>query len=78
MAEEFKFTKYEKARMIGARSLQIAMGAPFLVNLDEADLEKINFNPIDIAKLEMEAGVIPLAVVRPMPKRAKEEKTKAN
>ena len=36
-----KFTKYEKARMLGSRALQIAMGAPFLVKLSEKDLKKL-------------------------------------
>ena len=62
-----KFTKYEKARMIGARSLQIAMGAPFLVNVDEGKLESIGYNPVEIAKMEFEEGVIPLEVLRRVP-----------
>ena len=41
-------TKYERARLIGARALQISSGAPFLVKLSDADLESINFNPIEI------------------------------
>jgi len=59
-----KLTKYERARLIGARALQISMGAPFLVKLSEADLEKINYNPIEIAKLELEKGVMPLRIKR--------------
>ena len=39
-------TKYEKARIIGARALQIAMGAPLLFDLSEKELEKIHFSPI--------------------------------
>ena len=65
--EEIKFTKYEKARMLGSRALQIAMGAPFLVKLDEKDLKKIRYNPVEIAKLEFEKGVIPMTVKRPLP-----------
>ena len=56
------FTKYEKARVIGARSLQLSMGAPFLVKLDEKGLEKINYNPIEIAKMEFDNGVIPINI----------------
>ncbi len=69
MAEEEKkeFTKYERARMLGSRALQIAMGAPFLVKLEEKDLKKVKFNPIEIAKLEFEKGVIPITVKRPLP-----------
>ncbi len=63
-----KHTKYEIARMLGARALQIAMGAPFLVKLSEEDLEKIGYNPIRIAQKELEAGVLPISIKRPMPK----------
>lgn len=65
---EEDLTKYEKARIIGARALQISMGAPFLVKLDEKDLERIRYNPIEIAKIEFEKGVIPITVKRPKPK----------
>jgi DNA-directed RNA polymerase subunit K len=64
-----KFTKYEEARVIGARALQIAMGAPMLVKLSEKDLEKIRFNPIEIAKREYLDGVLPLTIKRPLPKK---------
>lgn len=76
MMEDVKpenFTKYEKARMIGSRALQIGMGAPFLVKLDEKGLEAINYNPIEIAKMEFEAGVLPITVKRPFPKIPKKE-----
>ncbi len=71
VAEEITdFTKYEKARMIGSRALQLAMGAPFLVKLGQEDLEKIRFNPIDIALMEFDAGVLPITVKRPGAKAA--------
>lgn len=57
-----RFTKYEMARMIGARALQLSMGAPFLIKLDVEDLKKLHYNPIEIAKLEFNKGVIPIAV----------------
>ncbi len=62
---EMKFTKYETARMIGARALQISMGAPFMVKLDEEDLKKLHYNPVEIAKLEYEKGTIPITIRRP-------------
>lgn len=68
-----EYTKYEHARVIGARALQISMGAPFLIKLSEKDLEKLSFNPLEIAKLEYKEGVIPIAVKRPMPKILKQE-----
>ena len=52
--EPGRYTKYEKARMIGSRALQIAMGAPALVKLTKKQLEEIKFNPVEIAKLELE------------------------
>ncbi len=68
-----KYTKYEIARMLGSRALQISMGAPFLVKLSEKDLEAIGYNPIEIAKKEFEADVLPIAVRRPMPKAKGQE-----
>ena len=68
------FTKYERARMIGSRALQISMGAPFLIKLSEEDLEKIGYNPIKIAKLEFEKGVLPITVKRPLPERKENAK----
>ena len=62
-----KYTKYERARLIGARALQISMGAPLLVKLTEQDLDRINYNPVEIAKMELENGVLPITVRRPMP-----------
>jgi DNA-directed RNA polymerase subunit K len=73
MAEE-KYTKYEKARMIGARALQISMGAPFMVKLSASDIEALKYNPIEIAKKEFDEGVLPIAVKRPMPKKAGKQK----
>ena len=63
--QKFQYTKYEKARMIGSRALQLSMGAPFLLDLSENDLKKINYGPIDIALLEFNEGVLPITVKRP-------------
>lgn len=57
------YTKFEVARVIGARSLQIAMGAPILIKR-----QKDVFNPIDIAKTEFNGGVLPITVQRPASK----------
>ncbi len=54
-----EYNKFEKARLIGARALQIALGAPILV---KADKNRDNF--IDIAKKELEKGILPLTVKR--------------
>ncbi|MEK6940362.1 MAG: DNA-directed RNA polymerase subunit K [Nanoarchaeota archaeon] len=66
-----KYTKYEKARIIGARALQIAMGAPLLLELSDEDLQRIQLNPITIAKMEFDQEVIPITIRRPLPKNPK-------
>lgn len=68
MEKQQEYTKYEKARMLGSRALQISMGAPFLVKISKKELQKIKFSPMAIAKLEFEKGVIPLTIKRPLPK----------
>ncbi|MBW2990687.1 DNA-directed RNA polymerase subunit K [Candidatus Woesearchaeota archaeon] len=60
-------TKYEKARLIGSRALQISMGAPFLIKLSPRQLKKLGYNAVEIAKLEFEAGVLPITVKRLLP-----------
>lgn len=54
-----ELTKYEEARVMGARALQLAMGAPPLVKVPEGLL-----NPVRLARLEFDKGVVPLQVVR--------------
>lgn len=62
-----KLTKYEKARLIGARSTQISMGAPILIKLPPKKLEELKYDPLEIAKLEFEAGVLPIDIKRDLP-----------
>lgn len=57
-----KTTRFEKARIVGARSLQISMGAPILVEVDERLT-----SPIDIAMTELEAGILPITIRRTLP-----------
>ncbi|HNZ87465.1 MAG TPA: DNA-directed RNA polymerase subunit K [Methanofastidiosum sp.] len=57
MVESLNYTKYEKVRIIGARALQISLGAPILI-------ETSNIDPIRIAQEEMKNGVIPITVIR--------------
>ena len=52
-----KYTRYERARIVGARALQIFMGAPVLLNTESID-------PLEIALEEMEKGLIPITVKR--------------
>ncbi len=60
------YSKYEKARIVGARALQISMGAPFAIKLSPEELEKLHYNPVEIAKLELEKDAIPITVKRPV------------
>lgn len=75
MESKTKYTKYEHARLIGSRALQIAMGAPFCVKMSVEDLESIGYNPIQIAQRELEAGVLPLSIrkVTPAQRRTNED-----
>ena len=67
-----EFSKYERARIIGARGLQISMDAPLLVDIDEKELDDINFDAWKIAEKELDSGVLPISISRPMPKRKEE------
>ena len=51
------YTRYERARIIGARALQISMGAPLLVKTSRID-------PLEIAIEEFNANIIPITVKR--------------
>src|SRR3990170_3759366 len=55
--DSLNFTRFERARMLGARALQISMGAPPLVALDNPDA-------ITIAVAELRDGLLPMTVSR--------------
>jgi DNA-directed RNA polymerase subunit K/omega/Ni,Fe-hydrogenase maturation factor len=55
-------TKYEKARIIGARALQISMGAPVMIDVTTAPKGRFGF-----AEEELRAGVLPMTVRRTLP-----------
>lgn len=67
---EKEFTRYEIARIIGARALQIAMDAPLILKVDEKKLKEIRYDPIKIAELELEANVLPISIHRPSPRKS--------
>lgn len=66
---EQDFTKYEVARILGARALQVAMDAPLLVKIEKEELENLRYDPLKIAEIEFTSGVLPITVKRPMPKK---------
>ena len=55
--QQERHNRYEKARILGARALQISYGAPVLVETDQSE-------PILIAAEEYDAGVLPFTVKR--------------
>ncbi|EFW92910.1 RNA polymerase Rpb6 [Haladaptatus paucihalophilus DX253] len=56
MAQQ-QYSRYEKARILGARALQVSYGAPVLIETQESQ-------PILIAAEEYDAGVLPFSVRR--------------
>lgn len=54
-----EFTRFEKARIVGARALQVSMGAPVLIDVPDDMM-----NPVDISLREFDQGVIPITVRR--------------
>lgn len=54
-----RYTRFEKARIIGARALQISMGSPILVDVPLGVVD-----PIEIAWVEFNSGAIPITVKR--------------
>ncbi len=69
------FTKYERARILGARALQLAMNAPLLIKVSDEDLVKINYDVLKMAEIELDSGVLPISIKKPFPER-KEGKLK--
>ena len=55
-------TRYEKARIVGARALQISFGAPILI-----DKPTDMIDPIKIAQVELRAKILPLTIRRENP-----------
>ena len=54
-----EYTRFELARIIGARGLQISMGAPILIEVPVGMID-----PIDIAMREFKLDLLPITVKR--------------
>ena len=54
-------TKYERARILGTRALQLAMNAPVMVELEGLT------DPLEIAKIELKKEKIPMSIRRYLP-----------
>ena len=59
-------TKYEKARVISARLFQLFLNASPLVNPEKIGAR----NMYDIARVEVEKGILPVAIYRRAPEKA--------
>lgn len=59
---EDRLTRFEVARLVGARALQIALGAPVLV-----PAESIALSSFDLAKMEFKSGILPITIKRTLP-----------
>jgi DNA-directed RNA polymerase subunit K/omega len=54
-----QYTRFERARILGARALQISLGAPILIDLPPSLVD-----PVEIAEREFAASRIPITVRR--------------
>jgi DNA-directed RNA polymerase I, II, and III subunit RPABC2 len=59
-----KLTRFERARIIGARALQVSLGAPILAEIPDSMSD-----PVDIALAELEGNVLPMTLRRALPDR---------
>jgi len=57
-----KLTRFERARIVGARALQLSMGAPVLL-----DVPTEIRSPIELGELELKEGVLPISIRRSLP-----------
>lgn len=57
-----RITRYERSRIVGARALQVSMGAPILIRIDPTILD-----PIRIAELELQKRLLPITIRRKLP-----------
>jgi DNA-directed RNA polymerase I, II, and III subunit RPABC2 len=55
-------TRFERARVVGARALQIALGAPLLITPPPGVTSSI-----ELAILELESNVLPITIRRTLP-----------
>jgi len=58
-----RLTKFERARIIGLRALQLNLGAPPLIPLGEGE----QWDPLEITLKELEMGALPLTLRRTLP-----------
>ncbi len=62
-AEIKKLTRYELARIVAMRALQLSLGAPPLINIDNLDKK----DPYYIAIEEIKRKILPVVIKRRLP-----------
>lgn len=67
-------TRFEYARILGARALQISMGAPVLVEADDpskslsqTEAQQEQGDPLLISEREIKRGLLPILIRRTLP-----------
>ena len=68
MKDKSGYTRYAKTRIVSSRALQIAQGSPVLISVPKSVID-----PTEIAKLEWEAGVIPIDIKQNAPPKKQEQ-----
>ncbi len=58
-----RLTRFEKARIVGARALQLSMGASPLIDVKSLSKK----DPIVIAMTELDKGILPITIRRKLP-----------
>ena len=58
-----RLTRFERARIIGLRALQLNLGAPPLIPLGEGEY----WDSLEIATRELKSGSLPLTLRRTLP-----------
>jgi len=57
-----RLTRFERARVIGLRALQLTLGAPPLIDIGDT-----TWNPLEVATKELEGRLLPLSLRRTFP-----------
>ena len=58
-------TRFERARIVGARALQLSLGAPILIQAETFEGK----SPLVIAEFELRSKVLPISIKRERPSR---------
>jgi len=61
-----RLTRFERARIVGARALQLSMGAPILLATEDYE----NMSPLVIAEMEIRIKALPISIRREQPNKS--------